>query len=174
MAPRLTKCLTASTICAGHERFGQRTATSPSSRTTGEPQAGQRSGMVHGGRASWAATLCSPASSPSAGPTTWGMTSPARCTITSSPGRMSLRWMSSSLCRVARSTVTPPTGTGSRTAKGVSTPVRPTFTSMLCNRVTAVVGANLKAIAQRGSWATSPRSRCSATSSTLTTTPSMS
>ncbi len=132
MAPRLTKCLTASTICAGHERFGQRTATSPSSRTTGEPQAGQRSGMFHCGRASWAATLCSPSCSLSAGPTTWGMTSPARCTITSSPGRTSLRWMSSSLCRVARSTVTPPTGTGSSTAKGVSTPVRPTLTSMLC------------------------------------------
>ena len=58
------------------------------------------------------------------------MTSPARCTMTVSPGRMSLRWMSSSLCSVARSTVTPPTKTGSSTANGVRTPVRPTLTSM--------------------------------------------
>ena len=64
MAPRLTKCRTASTICAGQERFGQRTATSPSSRTTGESQAGQRAGMFQTGRASWAATLCSPAALP--------------------------------------------------------------------------------------------------------------
>ena len=35
------------------------------------------------------------------GPTTWGMTSPARWTITVSPMRMSLRRMSSSLCSVA-------------------------------------------------------------------------
>ena len=64
---------------------------------------------------------------------------------------MSLRRMSSSLCSVARSTVTPPTNTGSSTANGVSTPVRPTLTAMLCSRVVTVVGANLKAIAQRGS-----------------------
>ena len=82
--------------------------------------------------------------------------------------------MSSSLCSVARSTVTPPTNTGSSTANGVSTPVLPTLTSMLWSRVVAVVGANLKAIAQRGSCATLPRARCSAYESTLTTAPSMS
>ena len=82
--------------------------------------------------------------------------------------------MSSSLCRVARSTVTPPTKTGSSTANGVSTPVRPTLTSMLCSRVVTVVGANLKAIAQRGSCATLPSAACSAKESTLTTAPSMS
>ena len=74
---------------------------------------------------------------------------------------MSLRRMSSSLCSVARSTVTPPTKTGSSTANGVSTPVLPTLTSMLCSRVVTVVGANLKAIAQRGSWATLPSARWS-------------
>ena len=44
-----------------------------------------------------------------------------------SPSRRSLRRMSSSLCRVARSTVTPPTSTGSSSAQGLSTPVRPTL-----------------------------------------------
>ena len=66
----------------------------------------------------------------STGPTTCGMTSPARWTITVSPARMSLRRMSSSLCSVASFTVAPPICTGSSTAKGFSAPVRPTFTSM--------------------------------------------
>src|SRR3712207_1768466 len=47
------------------------------------------------------------------GPTTSGMTSPARRTITVSPFRTSLRLTSSSLCSVAVPTVTPPTNTGS-------------------------------------------------------------
>ena len=51
IAPLLTKCLMLSTSCAGHERFGQRTATSPVSRTTREPHAGHDSGMCHSGRA---------------------------------------------------------------------------------------------------------------------------
>ena len=40
--------------------------------------------------------------------------------------------------------------------------------------VTFVVGGNFQAIAQRGSRPTTPRRRCSSTSSTLTTTPSIS
>ena len=44
--------------------------------------------------------------------TTWGITSPARSTTTVSPIRMSLRSISSQLCRVERDTVTPPMGTG--------------------------------------------------------------
>ena len=51
MAPLLTKCLMLSTSCAGHERLGQRTATSPVSRTVSEPQAGQVRGMAYSGRA---------------------------------------------------------------------------------------------------------------------------
>ena len=60
------------------------------------------------------------------GPTTCGITSPARWTITVSPSRMSLRLMSSSLWSVAFETVTPPTSTGSSCAHGLSAPVRPT------------------------------------------------
>ena len=55
------------------------------------------------------------------------MTSPARCTTTVSPTRTSLRAISSSLCRVALETTTPPTVTGLSLASGVSAPVRPTL-----------------------------------------------
>ena len=84
--------------------------TSPGTFTTGVPQAGHFSGIFQG--------RCRFRLSPSTrcGPTTCGITSPARCTITVSPSRMSLRLMSSSLWRVAIETVTPPTTTGSITA----------------------------------------------------------
>src|SRR3972149_4865792 len=50
--------------------------------------------------------------------TTCGMTSPARWTSTVSPSRMSLRSISSWLCRLARLTVTPPMCTGSSMGMG--------------------------------------------------------
>ena len=109
-----------------------------------------------------------------AGESTCGMTSPARRTMTSSPGRRSLRTMSSSLCSVASLTVTPPTWTGSSSANGCMSPNLPTFHCTPFRRVIAVVGGNFQAIAQRGSRPTTPRRRCSSTSSTLTTTPSIS
>ena len=101
----------------GHARFGQRCITSPSGFTISASQRGQCVGIANG----FVPFACAPA-----GPTTWGMTSPARCTITTSPSRMSLRLMSSSLCSVARETVTPPTSTGSSIAHGLRAPVRPT------------------------------------------------
>ena len=58
-------------------------------------------------------------------PTTAGMTSPAFSTNTMSPTRMSLRAISSWLCRVARATVVPARRTGSSSATGVRTPVPP-------------------------------------------------
>ena len=51
--------------------------------------------------------------------------------------------ISSSLCSVARETVTPPTSTGFRCATGVSAPVRPTCTSMSSTAVTACRAAYL-------------------------------
>ena len=162
IAPRLTKCLMLSTICAGHERLGQRTATSPSSRTT--TRAAGRAVLGHApraGRASWAAdALPRPPRERRpddlrddvAGALDDHVVAGRGCPCGGCRPRCAA-WR--------RSTVTPPTCTGSSTANGVSTPVRPTLTSMLCSRVIAVVGANLKAIAQRGSWATSPRARCS-------------
>ena len=125
----------------GQARFGQRCITSPSGLTTSNPQSGQCSGI----RKRRVPRACGPA-----GPTTCGMTSPARCTITVSPSRISLRLMSSSLCSVARDTVTPPTSTGSSTAHGFSAPVRPTRIMIFSSLVCAVIGAHLKARAQRG------------------------
>src|SRR5665647_1881121 len=81
--------------------------------------------------------------------TTSGITSPARRTITVSPRRTSLRRASSSLCRVALVTVTPPTNTGASRATGVSLPVRPTWTSMPSTVVSCSCAGYLCATAQR-------------------------
>ena len=71
-------------------------------------------------------------------------------------------------------TVTPPTPTGSSMANGIRCPVRPTFQTIFFSLVVAVIGGNFQAIAQRGSRPTTPSSRHSARSLTLTTTPSIS
>ena len=86
----------------------QRATASPSRRTMGLPQKGQDAGIVH--------TCSAPVRSEGTGPTTSGMTSPARRTTTMSPTRRSLRAISSWLCRVALVMVAPPTKTGSSTA----------------------------------------------------------
>src|SRR2546421_5695150 len=92
------------------------------------------------------------------GPTTSGITSPARRTMTVSPSRTSLRLTSSSLCSVAVLTVTPPTNTGSRKANGVTIPVRPVWTPISRSRVVRSSGGNLYAMAQRGAWLVAPNS----------------
>ena len=120
IAPREAKWKMACWIWAGHERLGQRICTSPGGCTTGVSHTGQRSGIVNGRSA--------PVRSCVSGPTTCGMTSPARWTITRSPIRRPLRATSSWLCSVDSRTVAPPTETGSSTAKGTSAPVRPTLT----------------------------------------------
>ena len=48
IARRETKWRSDSATCAGQAGFTQRTATSPSCRTTGSPQAGQRFGIAKG------------------------------------------------------------------------------------------------------------------------------
>ena len=95
------------------------------------------------------------------------MTSPARCTTTVSPTRTSLRAISSSLCRVALETTTPPTVTGLRLAVGVSAPVRPTVMVIASTIVIAFSAANLCATAQRGEREMKPSRSCSARSLTL-------
>ena len=102
------------------------------------------------------------------------MTSPARCTMTVSPSRTSLRAISSSLCRVARETTTPPTVTGSSSATGVKVPMRPTWMRMALSRVRACSAANFWAIAQRGARLTKPSRSCQSSRFTLKTMPSMS
>ena len=167
IAPLLTKCLTCWKDWPGQPALlGQIVKTAPSGLTVGVPQAGHFFGGF--GFRGLPLRRCS------SGATTWGITSPARITTTSSPTRTSLRARSSSLWRVAVETVTPPTWTGSSIANGTRWPVRPTFQTTSRSFVVAVVGANFQAIAQRGSRPATPSSRHSARSSTLTTTPSIS
>ena len=110
----------------------------------------------------------------STGPTISGITSPALRRITVSPGRTSLRFTSWALCSVALSTVEPATRVGSITPNGVTRPVRPMLTSISRSLALTSSGGYLNAIAQRGARRVEPSRRCSATSSTLTTTPSIS
>ena len=58
--------------------------------------------------------------------TTCGITSPALCILIVSPILISFLLISSSLCKVAFDTTTPPTVTGSTLATGVIAPVLPT------------------------------------------------
>ena len=60
-----------------------------------------------------------------------------------SPTRMSFRAISSSLWRVAREMVEPERGTGSSSATGERTPVRPTWMVMAFRRVAARSGSYL-------------------------------
>ena len=85
----------------------------------------------------------SPVRSSATGPTTSGMTSPALRKITVSPISTPLRLTSSSLCKVARSTVEPLTFTGVITANGVTRPVRPTPTWMSSSLVLTSSGGYL-------------------------------
>ena len=105
----------------------QRQSTSPSSRTIALPQTGH---LPSSRRYRSNGSPASAGRRSATTPTTSGITSPARRTITVSPMRTSLRWISSSLCSVALLTVVPPTNTGSSLATGVSLPVRPTWMSM--------------------------------------------
>ena len=107
----------------------------PSARCSGWPHTGQLRGKDHGSDPG--------ARSDSTGPTTSGITSPARRTITVSPGRTSLAATWSSLCSVAVATVTPPTNTGSSRAKGVAWPDGPIDTSMSSSLVVRSSGGNL-------------------------------
>ena len=166
IAPREAKCSSPRRSFDGHELFSHRHTASPSSLVKGLPHTGQSAGMTQrGGRlgaSGWA------------GPTTRGITSPAFSMMTGSPGRMSLRTMSSGLCSVAIEIVDPATTVGSRIAKGVAAPVRPIFTSMRCSIATFCSAGNLTATAHRGNFDVKPRRSRSARSSSLTTTPSVS
>ena len=119
----------------GQSTFSQKWWPSPSGRTSGWPHAGHAAGILHAlapfGRLSL--TL----------PTTSGITSPARRTMTVSPTRTSLASTWISLWSVALVIVTPATATGSSTANGVALPVRPTFTSMARRIVCCSIGGIL-------------------------------
>ena len=160
IARREAKWMIVSLRCAGQVSSPlQRHTASPSSRTISEPQTGHWVGIRHGTVPSGRRSATTP--------TTSGITSPARRTITVSPLRTSSRATWSALCRVARVTVTPPTCTGCISAHGVTAPVRPTLTSIDSSTVICSCAGNLCAIAQRGARETKPISRCPSPSSSL-------
>ena len=74
---------------------------------------------------------------------------------------MSFRIISSSLCRVALETTTPPIFTDLIFATGVNAPVLPTWISMFSIFETALLAENLCAIAHLGALATLPNLFCS-------------
>ena len=122
IASRLAKWTMFRRRWAGHSAPVQRIATPSSSRTMGEPHSGQRSGRRKGTAPSGRLDFTTSNTS--------GMISPALRTSTVSPMRTSSLSMKSWLCSVAFVTVVPARRTGSMTALGVSTPVRPTCTAM--------------------------------------------
>ena len=135
MADREAKWAIRWTRWPGQSRFVQNVSLSPSSRTSGAAHTGHDVGNVHGRFRRRPFTR--------RGPTTSGITSPALRTMTVSPGRTSFSRTWSSLWRVARPTVDPPTKTGSSTANGVAFPVRPMETSMASRVVERSSGGNL-------------------------------
>ena len=111
--------------------------------TTSLPQTGQRDGSVK--------TRASAGRRSATTPTTSGITSPARRTITVSPMRTSFLRSSSSLCSVALRTVMPPTNTGSSLATGVSAPGAADLHLDVAHLVSCSCAGYLCATAQRGS-----------------------
>jgi len=151
---------------AGQSTLVQNVSLSPGRRTSGSPHTGQVFGNGHSGSPS--------GRNDSTGPSTSGITSPALRTITVSPGRTSFSRTWSSLWRVDRPTVDPPTNTGSIMANGVAFPVRPMLTMMSLSSVVRSSGGNLYAMAHRGAFDVAPSSYRWPRSFTFTTTPSIS
>jgi hypothetical protein len=87
---------------------------------------------------------------------------------------MSFLFISSSLCRVAFETTTPPILTGTILATGVSAPVLPTWISIFLITENPFSAENLCAIAHLGEFDTKPNLFCNFKSSTLYTNPSKS
>ena len=84
----------------------------------------------------------------------WGITSPALSTVTVSPTLISFRLISSSLCKVAFETNTPPILTDLIFATGVNAPVLPIWISMSNISEIALSEENLWATAHLGAFAT--------------------
>ena len=88
--------------------------------------------------------------------TMWGITSPALSTVTKSPILISFRIISSSLCKDALDTCTPPILIGLIFATGVKAPVLPIWISISLIWDTALFEENLCATAHLGALATFP------------------
>ncbi len=111
----------------------------------------------------------------STGPRISGITSPALRSTTVSPSSTPLALTICWLCSVAYWTIEPATLTGSAiTAYGVARPVRPMPILIEASLAVTSSGGYFQAMAQRGDLEVAPSRPCSAISSTLTTTPSIS
>ena len=96
-----------------------------------------------------------------------GITSPALSIVAISPTLISFLLISSSLCKVALETTTPPIFIGLIFATGVSAPVLPICISIFNIFDTPLLAENLWAIAHRGALATFPNLFCNSKSFTL-------
>src|SRR5207247_338577 len=126
----------------GQETLEQYAITSSVGYSTLAWQTGQRSGRLN--------FRSLPVRRSRTGPSTCGITSPARVTSTQSPSRMSFASIKSKLCSVTVETVTPPISTGSRTAYGLSDPVRPTLILISRSLLPGTPAPNFRATAERG------------------------
>ena len=135
IALREAKWVNCSCTCAGHIGLMQRNATSSSRWTSFWPHDGHFSGIGAGGVLAGRFLTRTRETS--------GIISPALCNMTVSPMRISLSRIMSALCNVARATVVPANWTGSITAVGVTTPVRPTVHTISWITVLASSGGNL-------------------------------
>ena len=80
------------------------------------------------------------------------MTSPARSSNTLSPALTPKRLISSKLCKVALEIMTPAQATGSNSATGVKTPVRPTWTMISLMTVRGLVRREFKSHGPAGAF----------------------
>ena len=150
---------------AGQLLLTQRVAASSASRISSEPHSGQLWGKA---KAMAAAGLSSISTR-----TTSGMISPALRTTIVSPACRSSSARRLALCKVARLTMVPARATGSNSATGVITPVRPTWQLSRSKRLGASSAGYFRAIAQRGAFWVKPASACSCNSFNFNTTPSV-
>ena len=169
IAPRETKCLSSCQRRSGQSRFGQLVKTEPSGLTVGVSQNGQRSGGCGGGRAVGRSTRVRRGRDDLrdhvAGAQDDHLVADADVLareVLLVVQRRQLHGDAADVDRLERAR----TGAGRRTCRR--------STRSRCSVVTAVVGGNFQAIAQRGSRPTTPSRRCSSKSSTFTTTPSIS
>ena len=133
---------------------------------SGVPHSGQFSGICH--------SRSVPSRISTTAPRISGMTSPALRRTTVSPIMHALGLDHLLIVQGGLAHGGPATFTGSIIANGVARPVRPTPTTMSSSLVCTSSGGYLYAIAQRGARLVAPSSACSASSSTLTTMPSIS
>ena len=161
IASRLQKNSIERARCTGQPNvFGQRSATCPSSRTSGVPHDGHTVGSSTSTRSAPRSTTVM----------TYGMISPAFSISTRSPTATSSRLIWLELKNEARLTVVPDSSTGSKWPSGVMAPVRPTFRSTSQQLRRRLLGRELvgDGPARRARWSRRAARRCGMASTLMT------